>query len=192
MFRSIYDACIKWAEHKHAKLILMFVSFTESIFFPIPPDVILAPMMLANPKSAWRLALLATVASVVGGAFGYMLGAYLFEPLVLPFIESMSYEEKFASITAYFEEYGILLVFLAAFTPIPYKLVALAAGMLFMPIFPFLLVSALGRGGRFFIIATIINFGGERMERKIREYVEVFGLVFVFMAAFFILYKANI
>lgn len=189
IFTKLYDNCLRWAKHKYATYYLAILTFSESVFFPIPPDVMLAPMVLSQPKKAWFLASITSISSVVGGIVGYLLGAYLYEPVVLPFIEMMHYQDKFATIVSYFEQYGVFVVFLAGFTPIPYKLFTVSAGMLAMAFWPFVIASAIGRGMRFFLVAGILYFGGEKMEHKIRQYVDFLGWLVVLLILALIGYK---
>ena len=189
LFTQMYDACLVWAKHKYAEYYLALLTFSESVFFPIPPDVMLAPMVLSRPQNAWRLATITTISSVIGGVVGYYLGAYLYDPVVLPFIEAMHYQSKFESIVTYFNEYGVWVVFMAGFTPIPYKLFTVSAGMLSMAFWPFVLASFVGRGVRFFLVAGILYFGGEEMESKIRQYVDFLGWLVVILVLCLIGYK---
>lgn len=189
IFTQLYDACIRWAKHKYATYYLTILTFSESVFFPIPPDVMLAPMVISNREKAWYLAAITSIASVLGGIVGYMLGAFLYEPVVLPFIEFMSYQDKFATIVGYFDQYGVWIVFLAGFTPIPYKLFTVSAGMLAMTFWPFVIASAIGRGARFFLVAGILYFGGEKMEQKLRQYVDAIGWAVVALIVAYIVYK---
>lgn len=189
IFSALYNWTLKWAEHKLAPKILALLSFAESVFFPIPPDVLLAPMVLAKREKAWRYASITTIASVVGGIVGYALGAYLFEPLIAPAIESMGYTQRFETAVNWFEEWGIWVVFIAGFSPIPYKLFTVSAGFLNMLFLPFLIASAIGRGARFFLVAGLIKWGGEPFEKKLKQWVDVLGWVFValIVAAYFLL-----
>jgi membrane protein YqaA with SNARE-associated domain len=189
IFTTLYDACLRWAKHKYASVYLAVLTFSESIFFPIPPDVMLAPMVLARPHKAWWLASLTSISSILGGVVGYLLGAYLYEPVVLPFIELMGYQAKFATITQYFVDYGVWIVFLAGFTPIPFKIFTVSAGMLSMAFLPFLFASAVGRSMRFFLVAGILYWGGEKMEHKIRQYVDIIGWVVIALIVLLIGYK---
>jgi len=189
IFTTLYDACLRWAKHKYASVYLAVLTFSESIFFPIPPDVMLAPMVLARPHKAWWLASLTSISSVLGGIVGYLLGAYLYEPVVLPFIEMMGYESKLATITQYFKDYGVWIVFLAGFTPIPFKIFTVSAGVLSMAFLPFLFASAVGRSMRFFLVAGILYWGGEKMEHKLRQYIDTIGWVVIGLIVIFILYK---
>jgi membrane protein YqaA with SNARE-associated domain len=189
IFTTLYDACLRWAKHKYASVYLAVLTFSESIFFPIPPDVMLAPMVLARPHKAWWLASLTSISSILGGVVGYLLGAYLYEPVVLPFIEMMGYQLKFATITQYFVDYGVWIVFLAGFTPIPFKIFTVSAGMLSMAFLPFLLASAVGRSMRFFLVAGILYWGGEKMEHKLRQYIDTIGWIVIGLIVLFIGYK---
>lgn len=178
-----------WAKHRFAERYLAAMSFAESVFFPVPPDVMLAPMSLAQPSKAWRFASFATVASVLGGIVGYFLGYWLFEPVVQPFIEQMHWQEKFETALTWFKEYGVWVVFLAGFSPIPYKVFTIGAGVLQMALLPFLIASAVGRGARFFLVSALMKWGGVKMEQKLRQYVEVlgWGLVILIAVAYFLL-----
>lgn len=182
LFTSLYDAALRWARHRHAQRYLAGMSFAESVFFPIPPDVMLAPMCLASPSRAWRFAFITTLASVIGGIVGYALGYWLFEPVVEPLIASMGWQQKFEHALAWFKEYGVWVVFLAGFSPIPYKVFTIGAGLLSMAFLPFLFASAIGRGARFFLVAALMKFGGAKMEAKLRQYVEVLGWLVVGLA----------
>ncbi len=179
IFSVLYEWTLKWAEHKFASRILALLSFAESVFFPIPPDVLLAPMVLAKREKAWYYAGLTTIASVVGGIVGYFLGAYLFEPLIAPAIDSMGYTERFDVAVGWFNEWGVWVVFIAGFSPIPYKLFTVSAGFLNMLFVPFLIASAVGRGTRFFLVAGLIRWGGEPFEKKLKQWVDILGWAFV-------------
>jgi len=175
IFSALYQWTLRWAKHKFAPHILAILTFAESIFFPIPPDVLLAPMVLAKPKSAWKLASLTTVASVIGGVVGYSLGYLMFEPWIQPIIVEFGYQVRFDKIMLWFSEWGVWVVFLAGFSPIPYKLFTVSAGFLQMAFLPFLFVSAIGRGMRFFLVAGLIKWGGSPMEKKLRQYIDILG-----------------
>lgn len=179
IFTGMYDWVMTKVQHRHAPTYLAALSFTESVIFPIPPDVMLAPMSLAQTAKAWRYAMITTIASVIGGALGYLLGYLLFEPVVMPVLESMGKVDKFNHVVDWFEQYGIWVVFIAGFSPIPYKLFTVSAGLLSMAFLPFMLASAVGRGMRFFLVAGLMVWGGEAMERKLRQYVEFLGWLVV-------------
>ncbi|MEG3766577.1 YqaA family protein [Alteromonas sp. 14N.309.X.WAT.G.H12] len=175
LFQSCYDLAIRWAKHRHAGKYLAGLSFAESMFFPIPPDVMLAPMSLSQPHRAWRYAALTTLASVLGGIGGYALGYFAFDAWLEPLILSAGYQEKLETTIQWFEAYGIWVVFLAGFSPIPYKIFTISAGILSMAFAPFLIASAIGRGARFFLVAGLMRWGGAAMETKLREYIEYLG-----------------
>lgn len=174
LFGAIYERCLRWAAHPHAERYLAAVSATESVIFPIPPDVMLGPMTLARPERWFRYALICTIASVLGGVLGYALGAYALEA-VMPWIERAGKRETFDRIQELFATYGFWIVFLAGFTPIPYKVFTIASGAAGMGWVPFLLGSFVGRGGRFFLVALLIRWGGARLEASLRRYVEFIG-----------------
>jgi len=175
IFQWMYDKALVWAKHRHAERYLFGLSFTESVIFPIPPDVMLAPMALAHPERAWRLAWLTTIASILGGILGYWLGYLLYEPVVLPFIQYMGYQETFALVERWFNEYGVWVVFIAGFSPIPYKLFTVGAGLMHMAFLPFVIASFIGRASRFFLVAGLMYWGGARMQAKLREIVDILG-----------------
>lgn len=188
IFTALYDWTLKWAEHKLAPKILAVLTFAESVFFPIPPDVLLAPMVLAKPKKAWYYASLTTIASVFGGVAGYALGYYMFEPWIQPLIIEWGKQETFDQAVHWFTEWGVWVVFIAGFSPVPYKIFTVSAGFLQMAFLPFLIVSAIGRGLRFFLVAGLIQWGGKAMEEKLRQWVDVlgWGLVIMITVAYFI------
>jgi membrane protein YqaA with SNARE-associated domain len=189
LFSAIYNWTLKWAEHKFAPSILALLTFAESVFFPIPPDVLLAPMVLAKPEKAWRFASLTTVSSILGGTVGYFLGYWMFEPWIQPLITNFGYQARFDIALSWFSEWGVWVVFIAGFSPIPYKLFTVSAGFLQMAFLPFLLASAIGRGLRFFLVAGLIKWGGSAMEKSLRKWVDVlgWGLVALIIIAYFIL-----
>tara|TARA_R110000744_G_scaffold50709_10_gene109516 strand:+ start:2388 stop:2966 length:579 start_codon:yes stop_codon:yes gene_type:complete len=179
IFSALYEWTLKWAEHKFAPRILAVLTFAESVFFPIPPDVLLAPMVMAQRDKAWRFATITTIASVLGGIVGYGLGYLMFEPWIQPLITEFGYQARFDKAMLWFSEWGVWVVFIAGFSPIPYKLFTVSAGFLSMAFLPFLLASAIGRGMRFFMVAGIIRWGGAAMERKLKQWVDVLGWLVV-------------
>ncbi|MGO4999460.1 YqaA family protein [Oceanisphaera sp. W20_SRM_FM3] len=182
IFSRLYQQVMIWSVHRHAPLYLSLNSFVESIFWPIPVDVMLAPMTLVKPHRAWYYAGLATFFSVLGAAFGYLLGYALWDPVVAPFIASMGYEGKIELAQAWFHEWGIWVIFIASFTPIPYKVFTVTAGMLSMAFLPFVLVSIVGRGLRFYLVAGLMKWGGPTMEAKLLRYIDILGWVCVVAA----------
>jgi len=189
IFSALYEWTLKWAKHKFAPRVLAILSFTESVIFPIPPDVLLAPMVLAKPEKAWRFASITTIASILGGILGYVLGYLMFEPWIQPIITELGYQHRFDMVMEWFQEWGIWVVFIAGFSPVPYKLFTVSAGLLQMAFIPFLLASAIGRGLRFFLVAGLIQWGGAAMEEKLRHWVDKIGwaLVAIIGVTYFII-----
>ncbi len=183
IFSSLYAWTLRWAEHKFAPRILALLTFSASIFFPVPPDVLLAPMVLAQPKKAWSFATLTTVASVIGGIVGYGLGFYMFDPWIHPIVIELGYQGKLDTIMAWFERWGVWVVFIAGFSPIPYKLFTVSAGVLQMAFIPFVIASTVGRGMRFFLVAGLIKWGGKTVEQKLKKYIDVIGWLVVILIA---------
>jgi len=165
---------MRWARHRHAPWYLGGVSFAESSFFPIPPDVMLAPMALARPEKAWRYALITTLASVAGGLLGYFIGLLAFSAIE-PWLQSSRYWSAYETAIAWFGRWGVLAVFIAGFSPIPYKVFTIAAGALSMALLPFALASMVGRGARFFLVAALMRWGGARMEAQLRTHIDGLG-----------------
>ena len=183
LFSSLYRHVMQWSRHPRAPWYLGGLSFAESSFFPIPPDVMLAPMALARPERAWHLALITTLASVAGGVAGYAIGYFSFE-LVAPWIEAQPrYAEGYRLAVAWFERYGFWAVFVAGFSPIPYKVFTIAAGVLSMALWPFVLASIIGRGARFYLVAGLMRLGGPRMEAALHRYVDRIGWAVVALVA---------
>ena len=178
LFSAIYDKVLGWSRHKHAQWYLGGLSFAESSFFPIPPDVMLAPMSLARPEHAWRFAHITTLASIVGGVFGFLIGVFAFE-MIEPLLHSAGYWHHYERAVAWFEKWGFWAVLLAGFSPIPYKIFTISAGALGMMFLPFLFASAVGRGARFYLVAGLMRWGGERMEKTLRLYIDRIGWVLI-------------
>lgn len=175
IFSRLYDWVLGWAKHPRASRYLAALSFAESSFFPIPPDVMLAPMALGRRDRAWWFAFITTVWSVLGGALGYLIGMFLFDVLAQPLISFYDASEAFAKAQDKFKAHGVWIVFIAGFTPIPYKIFTISAGLASMAFFPFVVASLIGRGARFFLVSALIYFGGERFESGLRRYVDLIG-----------------
>jgi len=176
IFGALYDRVIRWASHPHAERYLAALSFAESSFFPIPPDVLLAPMTLARPKRGWWLAALTTAASVIGGLLGYLIG-WLAIDLVEPWLVNLGYWDAYLKATGWFADWGFWAVLIAGFSPVPYKIFTIAAGALQMFLPGFVLASMIGRGGRFFLVAGILIVGGPRMEAGLRRHIDMLGWI---------------
>jgi membrane protein YqaA with SNARE-associated domain len=178
LFGPLYDRVLGWAAHPKARWYLGGLSFAESSFFPVPPDVMLAPMTLARPVDAWRLAALTTAASVAGGVLGYLIGYFAID-LVEPWMVSAGHWEGYLQVREWFQTWGFWAVLAAGFSPIPYKLFTIAAGALAMFLPVFVLASLVGRGGRFFLVAGLIRWGGAPMAAQLRRHVEFLGWLLV-------------
>ena len=187
-FSRLYDRVLNWSRHPHAPRYLVALSFSESSFFPIPPDVMLAPMVLAQRTKAWYFASLTTVASVVGGLAGFAIGMIAIDS-VLPVIERFGYMDEFNRAQDWFVEWGFWAILAAGFSPIPYKVFTIAAGAMSMMLLPFVAASTIGRGARFFLVAALIFWGGESFEQSLRRSIDVLGwlLVALGLVAYFVL-----
>lgn len=189
LFSRLYLRMLQWAAHRHAPRYLAVLSFAESSFFPIPPDVMLMPMALAQPRRAMRFAMITTVASVLGGVLGYVIGFFAME-LVEPLIVAAGQETALVTAREWFTAWGFWVVLLAGFSPVPYKIFTIAAGGLALALLPFVLASLVGRGARFFLVAAVVAWGGPRIEPWIRRYVDILGwlgvILLVLLYLFFI------
>lgn len=172
LFGPLYLRVLGWAGHRHAPRYLAGMSFAESSFFPIPVDVMLAPMVLARPSSWVRFGAIATLFSVLGGVAGYVVGLFALE-LVQPWLDG--HAEQYETIKDWFAQYGVWIVFIAGFSPLPFKLFTITAGALAMPLLPFILTSLVGRGARFFLVAGLVAWGGPKLHDTIHKYVEWLG-----------------
>ncbi len=168
MLRSLYNRVIALAGSRRAGLWLALVSFAESSFFPIPPDALLVPMVLARPDRAWRLAFVCTTASVAGGALGYLIGYALFDVLAAPILRAYHFETAFAAFQAKFAEWGLWVILIKGLTPIPYKIVTIASGAARFNFAIFMLASLATRGVRFFAVAGLLRRYGE----SLRDFIE--------------------
>lgn len=174
LFTLLYDKVMGWVRHPYASWYLAGLSFAESSFFPVPPDVMLAPMSMAQPTRAMRLALLTTLASVAGGMLGYLIGMLAFD-LVEPLLRQYGYWEQYLQAREWFEVWGFWAIFVAGFSPIPFKVFTITAGVIGMSFLPFVAASFIGRGGRFFLVAGLMAWGGAAMEARLRKWVDWIG-----------------
>jgi membrane protein YqaA with SNARE-associated domain len=181
MFLKLYDRVIALAAHRRAPAFLATLSFTESSFFPVPPDVMLMPMCLARPKKSWSYAALCTLFSVLGGMAGYLIGKLAFG-WIEPWLMESHYAGTFTSAVEAFETWGFWYILLAGFTPIPYKVFTISAGVVGMPWLAFIGGSVVGRGGRFFLVAALIRLGGEKLAASMRKYIDIIGWVMIVLA----------
>ena len=176
MLRWLYDRTMALAGHRHANWALAAVSFIESSVFPIPPDVMLIPMVLAQRHRALMIATICTVGSVLGGLLGYAIGLYLFDTIGQPILDFYGYGDKFASFQGRYTEWGVWIVLIAGLTPFPYKVITIASGVAGLSLPVFLVASIVARGLRFAIVAAILWRFGEPVRDFIERYL---GLLFV-------------
>ena len=168
MLHRLYTRTLAMAEHPNALWVLAVVSFVESSVFPIPPDVLMIPMIIARPSRAWLIALVALVSSVLGGLLGYAIGAFFYEALGQPILEALGKGDAMAAFNTRFNDFGFWAVLIAGITPFPYKVITIMSGWTGMPLMTFLVTSVIARGIRFFLVAGLLYFCGA----PIREFIE--------------------
>jgi len=169
-FRSLYDWTYRQAESPYASWILFAVAFAESSFFPIPPDVLLLPLALADREKAWRFAFICTVGSVLGAFLGYAIGALLYESLGQWIINAYHLQDAFQRFHEEFNKWGVWIILGKGLTPIPFKLVAIASGVADLPLMPFTLASIVTRGARFYLVAWLLRRFGESIRKFVEKY----------------------
>mgnify|MGYP000710511044 FL=1 len=174
ILQNLYNYTLRLAGHAKASYYLFALSFAESSFFPIPPDVMLAPMCLASPKKVWRFAFLTTIGSVLGGALGYFIGKFSFEHIE-PFIERLGYIIAYQGAVNWFNNWGFWAILIAGFSPIPYKVFTIAAGALNMAFLPFIIGSVIGRGSRFYLLAFLVKLFGNKIDSMLNKYMDRIG-----------------
>jgi membrane protein YqaA with SNARE-associated domain len=174
LFRPWYERALAWSRHPKAPWLLTGLSFIEAIFFPVPPEVMLAPMSLAQPKRALWFATLSLAGSMVGMFVGYALGYFALD-LAMPLVDRLGYADEFESIKQQAADNGFWLLLIAGFTPIPFKIFTIASGAVGMPLLPFFFGALVGRGKRVYLVAGAIRLGGERAEKALHRYIEPIG-----------------
>src|SRR5690348_16161167 len=191
MLKRIYDWCIAAADKPYALWILAAVAFAESSFFPVPPDVMLLPMALARPQRAWLFATVCTIASVAGGVLGYAIGALLYDSVGQWLIHLYGLGDKVEAFRASYAHWGPWIIIGKGLTPIPYKLVTITSGFAGYDVWLFILCSIIARGGRFFVLAVLLNRYGDfirtELEKRLTTYVVIGAIVLV--AGFYIAYR---
>ncbi len=176
--KRTYNWTLAKAQHKNAKWYLSLISFAESSFFPIPPDILLIPMALASKAKALFYAFICTLFSVIGGILGYAIGYFFFNSVGIYIVEFYHLENSFSVFEDYYREFGILIVLGAGITPFPYKFITIASGVFGLNIFLFIIVSFIGRGLRFYLIAILLYFFGEKIKLIIDKYFNFLTIVF--------------
>ena len=174
IFSYLYDKSISWSAHRNAHYYLGGISFIESSFFPIPPDVMLVTMGLAKPNKIWSYAWIATLCSVAGGVLGYLIGFYAMM-LIKPYLMASVWASSIQHVTDWFEHYGVWMVVLAGFTPFPYKVFTISAGAMHLSFPLFFFGSVIGRGLRFFLVCGILRLTAKRFEQHVKRYIDMIG-----------------
>lgn len=175
MFRALYDWTLRLAHHRHAVRSLAVVSFAESSVFPIPPDVMLVPMILARRDQAYRIAMICTITSVAGGMLGYAIGYFLYDSVGLWLVNLYGAHDAIAEFRAWYDSWGAAVILIKGLTPIPFKVVTIASGFFAYNFFLFVLLAAITRGARFFLIAWLLKRYGERMKVFIERRLNLIG-----------------
>lgn len=189
MLRKLYDFTLAQADRPYAQKLLAIVAFLESSVFPIPPDVLLIPMVLANRKKAWLIAGICTLASVLGGLAGYLIGALLFETIGAKIVEFYHLDSRFESFSELYNRWGVWIILVAGITPIPYKVFTIASGVTGLNLWIFLVFSLIARGFRFFLVTFLLWRWGEPIKAFIERYLGWLTLLFfvLLFGAFFLL-----
>ncbi len=178
LLRYLYNWTLSKAEHKYSSWILCIVSFTESSFFPIPPDILMIPMIIAKRTKAWTYAFICTFASVIGGAIGYAIGYFFYNSIGILIIETYHLTNSFNTFENYYKEYGILIILGAGFTPFPFKFITIASGVFGLNIFLFLFTAFIARGLRFYLLAGLLFIFGEKIKFFINKYFNFLAILF--------------
>ena len=176
--KKTYNWTLEKAQHKNAKWYLSLISFAESSFFPIPPDILLIPMALASKARALFYAFMCTLFSVLGGILGYAIGYFFYNSVGIYIVDFYHLENSFNIFESYYKEFGVLIVLGAGITPFPYKFITIASGVFGLNIFLFIIVSIIGRGLRFYLIAILLYFFGEKIKLIIDKYFNILTIVF--------------
>lgn len=188
LFSSLYTRVISWAGNKNAPWYLGAMTIAEASFFPVPAEVMLIPMILAQRNRAFAFAGLTTACSVVGGMLGYCFGV-MFIHLVTPVLQDLGYMNQYHEIQSWFIHYGIWIILVGSFSPIPYKLFTIAAGSMHMMLLPFVLMAFLGRCGRYFLVTTLVYRYGKPIEQFMKRYIDTLGWSLVLLAILGIFYR---
>lgn len=178
VIRRLYDWTLRIAAHRHARLGLFGLAFAESSIFPLPPDLVLIPMCIAERQKAFLYAAICTLGSVIGGIFAYFVGYFLYDTVGIRILELYGYQEQFNYFQSLYNEYGTWIVLAGGFTPIPYKLITIASGVTHMNIGAFILFSVIGRAGRFFMIAALLWKFGAPIKDFIEKYMGWLTIIF--------------
>ena len=179
VLRRLYNWTLSLAAHRRAVPALALISFTESSFFPIPPDVVLIPMVLAARARAFFIAAVCTISSVLGGIAGYAIGYFLYETIGKPLLDYYGYTDRFADFQGHYNEWGLLIVFAAGLTPLPYKVFTIASGVTGLGLVPFIAGSLISRGLRFYVIAFLLWRYGSPIRTFVESNLKVVATIFM-------------
>jgi len=177
--RRCYNWTLSWAEHPQAQTALFFIAVIEASVFPIPPDILLLALALGRPELGLRLAAISTAGSFVGACIGYLIGMLLFVSVAQPVLEFYGAMDQFAHVQALFREYGLWVVLVAGFSPIPFKVVTIAAGAFGLPFIGFALATVISRGARFFLEGALLQWGGSRLRSMVERHFELLTIAVV-------------
>jgi len=178
MLRALYDRTLAIAGHRHAMRGLAAVSFVESSVFPIPPDILIIPMVIADRAKAWRIAFVCTMASVLGGLLGYAIGYYLYDTVGQAVLEFYGYTDKFEAFRDFYADWGFWFVLAAGFTPFPYKVITITSGVLALNPATFLAASAVSRGARFYLVSALLWYFGPPIRALIEKHLGWLTVIF--------------
>ena len=176
--RKMYDWVLSWAHKKHSSFALFILAFSESSFFPVPPDVLQIALSVSKPKKAFFYALIASIGSVLGAVLGYFIGFFLFDTVGSGIINSLGYQAQFQTVGELYKSYAFLAILASAFTPIPFKVFTIAAGFWKVGLGPLILASVIGRSARFFLVGTLLYFFGPKMKEFIDKYFNWLTIIF--------------
>jgi len=188
--RKMYDWVLSWAHKKYSSFALFILAFSESSFFPVPPDVLQIALSVSKPKKSFFYALVASIGSVLGAVAGYFIGFFLFDTIGSAIINSLGYQAQFQTVGNLYNKYAFLAILASAFTPIPFKVFTIAAGFWKVGLMPLILAAAIGRSARFFLVATLMYFFGPKMKEFIDKYFNWLTIIFfVLLAGGFLVVK---
>lgn len=181
--RRCYDWTLSWADHPQAQVALFFIAVIEASVFPIPPDILLLALALGRPRLGLRLAAISTAGSLLGACIGYLIGMLLFVSVAQPLLEFYGAMHQFEHVQLLFAQYGLWVVLIAGFSPIPFKVVTIAAGTFGLPFAGFAGAALLSRGGRFFLEGALLKWGGSRLRALVERHFEILTLAVVVLVA---------
>jgi|TARA_Y100000310_G_scaffold36526_1_gene34371 membrane protein YqaA with SNARE-associated domain len=181
LLRKLYNWVLSWAHKKYSSAALFVLAFSESSFFPIPPDVLQIALSVSRPKKSFFYALIASLGSILGGILGYFIGLFLFDTIGGFIINTLGYQSEFNSIGNLYKSYAFLVILASAFTPIPYKVFTIAAGFWQVGLLPLIAASVIGRSARFFLVATLIYIFGPKIKEFIDKYFNLLTIIFIIL-----------